>query len=159
MISKRYFDRSVNSILGKVLSTATVDVVLHLINSKCVPVLLHGLELCSLNRADMQSLDFCINRPLMKLCCTNNLSTVEECRHFRLYLVSRYRVNSYVSLQRSFCASWTLIVANCCLTVQLFIYFYLVSYFFVFWCYHFWWIKDCHSKSWKVEPMDSFWME
>ena len=80
--SKRSFHRSVNAILGKVLSTATVDVILHLINSKCVPVLLYGLEVCPLNKADMQSLDFCVNRLLMKLFCTNNLSTVEECRYY-----------------------------------------------------------------------------
>jgi len=41
--SKRLFYRSVNAILGKILSTVTVDVVLHLINSKCIPVLLYGL--------------------------------------------------------------------------------------------------------------------
>jgi len=34
--SKRSFYLSENAILGKILSTATVDVVLHLINSKCV---------------------------------------------------------------------------------------------------------------------------
>jgi len=38
--SKSSFYRSVNAIFGKVLSTATVDVILHLINSKCLPVLL-----------------------------------------------------------------------------------------------------------------------
>jgi len=79
--SKRSFYRSVNAILGKVLSTATVDVVLHLIKFKCIPILLYGLEVCPLNRADMQSLDFCVNRLLMKLFHTNNLSVVEECRH------------------------------------------------------------------------------
>ena len=79
---KRSFYRSVNAILGKILTTATVDAVLHLINSNCIPVLLYGLEVCSLNRADMQSLDFYVNRLLMKLFCTNNLSTIEECRYY-----------------------------------------------------------------------------
>jgi len=64
------------------LSTATVDVILHLINSKCVPVLLYGLEVCLLNKADIQSLDFCVSRLLMKLFCTNNLSVIEACRHY-----------------------------------------------------------------------------
>ena len=36
----------------------------------------------------MQSLDFCVNRLLMKLFCTNNLSPVEECRHFSIALPS-----------------------------------------------------------------------
>jgi len=30
----------------------------------------------------MQSLDFCVNRLLMKLFCTNNSSTVDKCRHY-----------------------------------------------------------------------------
>ena len=30
----------------------------------------------------MQSLDFCVNRLLMKLFCTTNLSMIEECRHY-----------------------------------------------------------------------------
>jgi len=29
----------------------------------------------------MQSLVFCVNRLLMKLFCTNNLSVIEECRY------------------------------------------------------------------------------
>ena len=49
---------------------------------KCVPVLLYGLEVCPLNKADIQSLDFCVNRLLMKLFCTNNLSVIEACRHY-----------------------------------------------------------------------------
>jgi len=66
------------------LSTATVDVILHLINSKCLPVLLYGLEVSPLTKTDMHSLDFCVNRNrfLMKLFCTNNISIVDECRHF-----------------------------------------------------------------------------
>ena len=58
------------------------DVILHLTNSKCLPVLLYGLEVCPLTKADMQSLNFCVNRILMKLFVTNNISIVDECRHF-----------------------------------------------------------------------------
>ena len=47
-------------------------------------VLLYGLEVCPLNKADIQSLDFCVtvNRLLVKLFCTNNMSVIEECRHY-----------------------------------------------------------------------------
>jgi len=48
----------------------------------CVSVLLYGLEVCPLNKADMQSLDFCVNRLLMTLFYTNNLSVVEECEYY-----------------------------------------------------------------------------
>ena len=47
-----------------------------------VSVLLYGLEVCPLTKADMQSLDFCVNRILMKLFVTKNISIVDECRHF-----------------------------------------------------------------------------
>jgi len=59
----------------KVLSTATVAFILHLINSKCLPVLLYGLEVCPLTKADMQSLDFCVNGILMKLFVTSNIQS------------------------------------------------------------------------------------
>ena len=62
-------------------AAASVDVVLHLIKCKCIPILLYRLEVCPLNRADMQSLEFCVNRLLMNLFHANNLSVVEECRH------------------------------------------------------------------------------
>jgi len=65
--SKRSFYRAVNAIFGKVLSTASVEVVLHLVNAKCMPVLLYGLEACHLNKADIRLLDFCVYRLLMKL--------------------------------------------------------------------------------------------
>ena len=71
--------RRVKSIGG---STVTfVGAEKHLINSKCVPILLYGLEVCPLRKADLQSLDFCVNRLLMKLFYTN-LSLVTECRQY-----------------------------------------------------------------------------
>jgi len=79
---KPSFHRAVNAIFGKVLSTASVEVVLHLVNANCIPVLLYGLEACHLNKADIQSLDFCVYRLLMKFLCTNNVSLVNECRQY-----------------------------------------------------------------------------
>ena len=78
----RMYNRSGTDRLLYIRMADTVDVILHLINSKCVPVLLYGLEVCPLNKADIQSLDFCVYRLLMKLFCTNNLSVIEECRHY-----------------------------------------------------------------------------
>jgi len=49
------------------------EVVLQLINSKCLPVLLYGLEVCPLSKSDLQSLDFVINQFLMKLFKTANM--------------------------------------------------------------------------------------
>jgi len=51
--------------------------VLQLIKSKCVPVLLYGLEACALNKSQMASLDFVVHRFFMKLFNTNNINTVK----------------------------------------------------------------------------------
>ena len=37
---------------------ATEEVVLHLLLTKCVPILLYGLEACSIRKTDLDSLDF-----------------------------------------------------------------------------------------------------
>ena len=54
--AKRNFYRSSNSIFGKVGRAASEKVVLHLIKTKCLPVLLYGPEVCSLTKADQRSL-------------------------------------------------------------------------------------------------------
>ena len=54
---------------------------LQLIKSKCVPVLLYGLA-CALNKSQMASLDFVVNRFFMKLFNTNNIDTVKACQEF-----------------------------------------------------------------------------
>ena len=61
------FYRSANAIFGKVGRIASEEVVLQLLNSKCIPVLLYGLEACPLLKSDLSSVDFVIVRFLMKL--------------------------------------------------------------------------------------------
>jgi len=56
---------------------ASHDTVLHLVKSKCLPILLYGLEVLPLNKAQLRSLDFVVNRFFMKLFKTNNIQTVE----------------------------------------------------------------------------------
>jgi len=53
-----------------------------LLLSKCIPVLLYGLEACPLNKSQLASLDFVINRFFMKLFNTNSMETVRACRVF-----------------------------------------------------------------------------
>jgi len=52
---KKLFYRSANAI-------ASEEVVLQLIISKCVPVILYGLEACPLTKSDLLSMDVVINR-------------------------------------------------------------------------------------------------
>ena len=61
----------------------------HLVNSKCVPILIYGLEACPLNSADKKSLDFALNRFLFKLFKTSNKDVVDECSwYFGFYSAS-----------------------------------------------------------------------
>jgi len=55
--------------------------VLQLIISKCLPILLYGLEARSLVKSQL-SLEFVINRLFMKLFRTNNMNIVKKCQTF-----------------------------------------------------------------------------
>ena len=89
--AKRSFYRAVNGIFAKIGRLASEDVFLQLIRQKCMQVLLYDLDVCSLSKRYIQSLDFTVNRVLMKLFKTSNielLTTVGIC------LISNYRVCS-----------------------------------------------------------------
>ena len=78
--AKRAFHRSLNAVYGRVGRLASEEVVIKLITSKCLPILLYGIEACPLVKSDLHSFDFVINRFLMKLFKTNNILIVNECR-------------------------------------------------------------------------------
>jgi len=61
-IAKQSFYRAANAIFGKAGRHASEEVILQLVSSKCVPVLLYGLEACPLNKTSANSLDFVIDR-------------------------------------------------------------------------------------------------
>jgi len=47
---------------------------------KCLPILLYALEVCNLDKRILQSLDFTVNRFLMKLFRTSNIEIVQCCQ-------------------------------------------------------------------------------
>jgi len=71
--------RSVNALFSKIGRSASEDVFLHLVNSKCLPVLLYCLEVCPLNKSDLRSLDFTVTRFFMKLFRTSSKDVTNEC--------------------------------------------------------------------------------
>jgi len=77
--AKRSFFRSVNVLFSKIGRLASEEVFRHLLNSKCMPVLLYSLEVCPLNKADIRSLDFTVTRCLMKLFRTCNTDIIGDC--------------------------------------------------------------------------------
>jgi len=72
--------RAANAIFGKIGRFASEEVTLHLLKTKCIPVLLYGLEALPLNKSQMSSIDFVINRFFMKLFKTNNIEIVKCCQ-------------------------------------------------------------------------------
>jgi len=53
------------------------EVIIQLIKSKCIPVLVYGLEVCPLTKSDLKSLD----EPLfIKLFNTSNIQMVNDCQ-------------------------------------------------------------------------------
>ena len=63
-------------------SNVSEEVTLQLVKSKCIPILLYGLEVFELNKSQMASLDFTINRFFMKLFSTSNIEIVKSCQEF-----------------------------------------------------------------------------
>jgi len=104
--AKKLFYRSANAIFGEIGRIASEEIVLQLIISKCILVILYGLEACPLTKSDSLSMDFVINRFFMKLCKTSYISNVKYCQDcFSFDMPSdlwRKRVtNSSVNLQHS----------------------------------------------------------
>jgi len=60
--AKKSFYRLFNSISGKIGRAASEHVVVELLKTKCLPVLLYGLEVCSLSisKAQIRSLDYAV---------------------------------------------------------------------------------------------------
>ena len=77
--AKRAYYRSLNAIFGKIGRSASEEVVLQLVSSQCLPILMYASEACGLIQSDIRSLDFVVNRFLMKLFKTANLGIVQDC--------------------------------------------------------------------------------
>jgi hypothetical protein len=50
------------------------------VTNKCKPVLLFGLEACTLTKSDLNALDFTVKRFLIKLYKSVNMKLINECR-------------------------------------------------------------------------------
>ena len=63
-------------------NAASEEVMLHLVNSKCFPMLLYGLETCPLNKSENSSINFTAMRFFMKLFRSSNSDLINECMFF-----------------------------------------------------------------------------
>ena len=71
---------AVNAIFGRIGRIASEEVIIQLIKSKCISILIYGLEVCPLTKSDLKSLDFPVNRFFMKLFKTSNIQMVNDCQ-------------------------------------------------------------------------------
>jgi len=79
-ITLSVFYRAVNGIFGRIGRMASEEVILEQIKTKCLPILLYGLEVSPLSKTNLRSLDFPINRFFTKLFNTSNMQTATECQ-------------------------------------------------------------------------------
>jgi len=77
--AKRSFYRSVNAVFGKVGRLVPEDVVLHLVDSKCMPIPQYVVKFCPLSQSDIRSIDFVLVCFHMKLFKTNNEDNINDC--------------------------------------------------------------------------------
>ena len=99
IMPKKSFFRSLNAIFGKIGRNASEEVILELIRSKCIPLLIYGLECFALTKSDLKSLDFGVNRFVMKLFRSNNTEIIAECRRYFQFnlpseLIEKRKLNS-----------------------------------------------------------------
>ena len=74
--AKHSFYRAFNAVFGKIGRIASEEVVVQLLNLKCLPVLLYGLEICLLTKSQRNSLDFVIVSCFMKIFNTKSKEIV-----------------------------------------------------------------------------------
>ena len=112
---KKGFYRAVNAIFGKVGRIASEEVTLQLIYSKCLPVLLYGLEACPLGLSESRSLDFTFNRLMMKLFKTSNIDIVNDCMlFFEISLPSLVISNRRNKFLAKYCSVANSLCSYCC---------------------------------------------
>jgi len=79
-----------SSIFGKIGHIASEEVIIQLVSTKCIPILLYGLEVLPIRQSQLRSLYFMINRLFMKLFKTNDIRLVHLCQDlFRFHLPSK----------------------------------------------------------------------
>ena len=117
--AKAKFYRSFNAIMGRAGSSASLEILLSLMRSKCVPALLYGIEACPVNTKETRSLEYPITCAFFKILKTSSSDLVNECRlafgfrQFSNVIADRKKffnlkyISSNNTVCKAFCA-WTL---------------------------------------------------
>jgi len=91
---------------------ASEEAVLELVKCKCLPILLHGLECCSLNKSDVKSLDFAAPRFLTKLFKSVNVDLINECRYYFYFSLPSELLEKEKKFLKNTKAFWSLLLCH-----------------------------------------------
>ena len=110
---KASFYRIFNAIYGCFGRCASPEVIVHFLSSKCMPVLLYGLDSCPANVTELRSLEHPVTMSFMQIFNTNSIDIVSYCQsafgfHSMREQVLRRKINFLAKLnqcQNSMCSS------------------------------------------------------
>jgi len=85
--AKKFYS-SFNAISSKIGRYASEEVVLNLLNTKCVSALLYGTKACP-----VMSRHFVVTRVFMKISCTSSKQIVEESQKYFVFLPVSHRID------------------------------------------------------------------
>ena len=74
-----YLYRAFNAVFGKVGRTASPDVVLQLVKSKCLPALCYGVDVCPVNKSQTASLQYVVDNCFRKIFDAKSTEIVRLC--------------------------------------------------------------------------------
>jgi len=85
-LAQALYNNSINSLIG---ARNQKQFFTHVVITKCIHVLLYGLQVCPLTSSELHSLDFAVTRFLMKLFKTSSIAVIKDyCRRFGFKLPS-----------------------------------------------------------------------
>jgi hypothetical protein len=92
-INKQKFFRATNGIFGKIGTRASLNLLLSLIDTFCIPVLLYGLDAVTLMKSDRSTIDFVYSTVFCKLFHVKENNTIKLCQFFSGCLPPSYRLD------------------------------------------------------------------
>ena len=91
---KQKFFSSFNAVYSKIGRFASEEVVLNLLNTKCISSMLYGTEACPVMSWHKHSFDFTVTRVFMKILHTNSKSVVEVCMKYFGFVPMSQRIDN-----------------------------------------------------------------
>jgi len=97
MLNHRFTWRS-TQYLGKFVRYGSEEVILQLINYKCLPCSSYAIEACPVNKTGEKSVEFTTNRVLMKIFQIKSINTIRQCRWYFGIANTKLRIAKHKSI-------------------------------------------------------------